>query len=402
MRKTGKLVLVVGLITLLLFTLGCSSDEEAAQDQAADSSEEEVATINVFGTTKAKQERNLMLDLEAKIEEIHVEEGARVTKGDRLVTLDLSEVQDELASKQRELKVAKNRLETMSDKREVEIEELEAELTTKQELYERKQQRLEEKKQQLAAESAPEIKKLINKLKLRKKLYRQAEKELTRKEELLAKGAITEQEVIAFRETVDNKKEAAEEIQLTLAEVKENRRRAIEELKDSLIQEQQVIKTLKAQLKKYKLNSSQDYLTQQAKVERLTQEINQLQTKLSKDYFNDKQIVATVEKGVVSEINYKPGDFVNSEQKLFTILNIERLIVEADIPEEFIQYVEEGEGVTISPLAAEDQNYEGIIDEIRGKALERGGETVVPAKISITDADQFLRPNFNVDITINR
>ena len=40
--------------------------------------------------------------------------------------------------------------------------------------------------------------------------------------------------------------------------------------------------------------------------------------------------------------------------------------------------------------------------KIANMALTQNGETVIPVEISIVNSDGFLRPNFNVDVTIEK
>ena len=104
--------------------------------------------------------------------------------------------------------------------------------------------------------------------------------------------------------------------------------------------------------------------------------------------------------GIVTEINCFEGDVLHPGQKLVSIIDLDSLKVEGDVPEEFIKNIGLYKEVTIIPLAYPDREYKGRVVYISSLAVIKKGETVVPVLISLTDNDGHLLPNFNVDIEI--
>ncbi len=100
-------------------------------------------------------------------------------------------------------------------------------------------------------------------------------------------------------------------------------------------------------------------------------------------------------------MSYKEGDIINPEVKLLSIIGLDNIIVKADIPEEFIKDVNMGSKAIIVPLADKTKKYKGSIIKIDSRAIYKNGETIVPVEISIDNMDDFLLPNFNVDVTIS-
>jgi hypothetical protein len=78
------------------------------------------------------------------------------------------------------------------------------------------------------------------------------------------------------------------------------------------------------------------------------------------------------------------------------------LYVLADVAEEFIKDVKLGKKATIIPVADNSRKYYGKVIRIADMAFEKNGETNVTVEISIDEQDGFLRPNFNVDVEIER
>ncbi|HBT16551.1 MAG TPA: multidrug transporter, partial [Firmicutes bacterium] len=68
--------------------------------------------------------------------------------------------------------------------------------------------------------------------------------------------------------------------------------------------------------------------------------------------------------------------------------------------EDFIKDIKVGSKAIINPLANPDKEYEGKISRISNIAVQDNGETVVPVEITITEVDDFLLPNFNINIKI--
>lgn len=81
-------------------------------------------------------------------------------------------------------------------------------------------------------------------------------------------------------------------------------------------------------------------------------------------------------------------------------MNLDTLIVEAEVSEEFIKDVQIGAEAKILPLADSTKEYKGKVLKIADMGIEKNGETVVLVEISIENKDTFLRPNFNVDVEI--
>ena len=147
---------------------------------------------------------------------------------------------------------------------------------------------------------------------------------------------------------------------------------------------------------------AQEISNKRDKITLLTSELNRMQSKLNQSYMKGNIIQSDLKHGVVYELGYTAGDPVSVEKKVLTIASLDNMVVDADVPEEFIKDVRIGAKVTILPAADNDRKYEGRVIKIANIALTQNGETVIPVEISIVNSDGFLRPNFNVDVTIEK
>ena len=166
------------------------------------------------------------------------------------------------------------------------------------------------------------------------------------------------------------------------------------------------IDNLKLAIEEEQYQKEEKQLAQQDKIIRLQNQLENLEYKLySRNYLKEDQVVLDIPKGVVQGVNCANGDVVtkNSDDlTLITIMDLNDVIIEADVPEEFIKDVNKGAQVKIIPLANDKREYHGEVTIIYNLAVEKNGETIVPIEVSINDLDQFLLPNFNVDVEITK
>ena len=227
--------------------------------------------------------------------------------------------------------------------------------------------RLEAKKLDNAG-SNPDMEKLENDLKYANEQLEKASKELEAQLKLYESGAISKYEYDGYVKAVEAKRKNTEDIKYQL---------------DGLMH----INGLGLAIQNEKAAAAES-------------EIRQMKNKINRSFISGNNIICTVENGIVYDIGYKAGDKINPEKKLLSLMDMDTIVVKADVAEEFIKDVKLGAGVEIIPAADKSRQYHGKIAAIAKKAVEKNGETVIPVEISIDDKDSFLLPNFNVDVRI--
>ncbi|HPM00272.1 MAG TPA: efflux RND transporter periplasmic adaptor subunit, partial [Bacillota bacterium] len=227
--------------------------------------------------------------------------------------------------------------------------------------------RLEAKKLDNAG-SNPDMEKLENDLKYANEQLEKASKELEAQLKLYESGAISKYEYDGYVKAVEAKRKNTEDIKYQL---------------DGLMH----INGLGLAIQNEKAAAAES-------------EIRQMKNKINRSFISGNNIICTVENGIVYDIGYKAGDKINPEKKLLGLMDMDTIVVKADVAEEFIKDVKPGAGVEIIPAADKSRQYHGKIAAIAKKAVEKNGETVIPVEISIDDKDSFLLPNFNVDVRI--
>ena len=289
-------------------------------------------SVEVFGTIRALDTRNIMINFPATIEMVHVRDGQRVKKGDPLVTLNINEFKAEINNKEKEFSVA--RLELVKNNND------------------------------------DESKKLLNILKYEEELYKKAEEDLDNKGVVLYKeGAISKDQLYEYSSFVDSKRKNVEEIKLSLNSLNNERG-----------------------------NNSK---IMNVKISALEYELKVLRDKLNKSYLLDDVLTANIQNGLVYDIGYLPGDVVDTEKKFLSIINLDSIFVQADVAEEFIKDVRLNAQATIVLVADKSKKYQGRVVRISDKAMQKNGETIIPVDIAVDNKDEFLLPDFNVDVLID-
>ena len=290
-----------------------------------------------------------MVDLPASIEKVHVQEGQRVKKGDVLITLSLKEIEEQIKEKEDSLKIARLELQKL-------LEDIGG-------------------KNNESIDNEPEIIQAKNNLGKIQIEYEKLEKDLKNKEAMLKKGAISQNEVDDSKVILEQKQKEIENDKIRLEDLKNKQRTSNN--KDALdikIREQNII-SLKSQLQT-------------------------LKDKIAESGIKGNEIICDISNGVIEKINNAAGDRLDAEKQVMSILDLDTLIVQANVAEDFIKDVKTDSKAIINPLANLDKEYAGRVSRISNMALEKNGETVVPVEITITEVDEFLMPNFNTNIKI--
>lgn len=226
---------------------------------------------------------------------------------------------------------------------------------------------LEAKKLDMA-NTNPDIDKLENDLAFANTQLQKATTELETQKKLYESGAVSQYEYDTYVKAVNDKTKAAEDIKFQL---------------DSLLR-----------------SNDLELAIQRERAASIQSEIAQMKEKVDSSNISGNNIVCDVNNGIIYELGYKAGDIVDPEVKILSVLDLDTLVVKADVAEEFIKDVKLGAKVDIIPVADKAKVYNGKVTSVSKKAIAKNGETVIPVEISIDNKDSFLLPNFNVDVKI--
>jgi len=323
---------------------------------------QERTSIEAFGLVKATEVMSVTMDFPARVRELYVQVGQRVTLGEPLMALDVDVYRAEINSTEYELNMARFELR----KEETAINELIEEI--------------EQKEERLADNSDFELKKLLSDLRLSKA-------ELADKKQLLSIEAVSRREVEKLEKSVSD-------LRLALEQTRDDKEEELKRLRTTL--------ELK-QTKNTHQNTACPYTALEmlkARITLLEQKLKMMKKQINQSFIREDKIICNINNGVVSEINYDEGDLFIIEKKVISVINLESLVVKANVAEDFIKDINLGAEALITPVADYSREYKGKIIRLSELAVKDNGETVVPVEISIENRDGFLLPNLNVDVKI--
>ena len=186
----------------------------------------------------------------------------------------------------------------------------------------------------------------------------------------------------------DTKKQAVDALLLKQESMKYNIQKEIEQLENELSQ------------KEISVDGIDSIGVLKNKVTILEKELNGMKESLNKSYIKQGSIISNLSNGLVYEMDCYEGGVINPQLRVIRILNLDSLVVEADVPEEYIKDVKIGSVVNVKPLADESRIYKGKVVSVSSLAEVKNSETIIPIEISFEDEHGFLMPGFNVDVEI--
>ncbi len=376
-----KKYVAVCLILLSVLGLSACGSKEASEVSAV--TKEEQSGVEAFGTIKATVVRDLVVDFSGNIKQVNVKEGQKVKKGDSLFIIDMNDYQMQIRDKERELKTANYELQRLVNSTSGEQKDIN-----------RLQNDLDSKQIKLKNSSDSDIQKALSNLKYTQDLYNKALKDFSSEEVLFKAGAISQSELDSTKKDVNAKKKAVDDAQYDVDIIKAAKQKEIDGLQANIAQKLSNVDNLQ-------LSSDINLIKiQNEKIATIEEDIKQMKDKINKGYIKQNEIISDVDNGVVYDIGYVQGNRFDVSKKLLSILDLNSLVVQADVAEDFIKDVKLGADVIIMPQMDKTKEYKGKVTSISNKAIKKDGETDIPVEISIDNKDDFLVADANVDVVI--
>lgn len=346
-----KRIFTAALLCTIVFTCASCDSTDKKTAQPFIPPDETVLPVEAFGTVKAADIREIVLPFPAVIERLHVAEGQKVKAGDVLVSIGLTEYKNQIAEKA------------------MEIEKLYESIEKAQQIYENEQVHF-------SSNSHPDMKKLLYGLNNAKEELENMQQKLAAKKLLYNDNCISHQELTEFQEQVDGKAKDIKDIELSIEILKSQKQKELEKLQEALNQDKNNHTLLAA-------------------------ELEDMKSKLQVSFLKNNSIISEMENGLVSEIGYVPGAYASPQCRILRMINLDSLVIEANVDEQFISKVKKDAKVHIIPEADRSHTYSGKVAFISAIASNISGETAIPVQISIEKPDGFLLPNFNVEVNID-
>ena len=355
---------IIIILAILLLNAGCTSNKENVATPTV-TKQKTTQTVDTFGVVKSNDVKEIYIDFPVLVESILVKEGQKVKKGDALIKINYQDYENQIKDKETELRSLK--IEQQDIK--FELAKLKSDLAKLQD--------------HLKNNSYPKLKKSANDLKNAKSIYDNSVQELARMQELFESGAISQEDLESYKKSVDTNQKAIDDVNASIESTKYDLQKEAGETDFKVKQ-----KVYDSEIKAQKITSLEDT-------------IKLMKDKILKADIANNNIVSDLDNAIISDLGYVKGETTDTTKKLFSLMNLNSIIVQADVPEEFIKDIKLGSAAKIIPQADKSKEYTGKITYISNKSTLKNGETTVLVEASINDKDEFLIPDFNVDLKID-
>lgn len=389
--KFGKVVLSCVVILALSFLAACSGEKAARvtgsngiSEASSKESVEVKGELDVYGDVKVDKREEIIIDFPARVTEVYVKDGESVRKGDKLLSLDFEDYKLQIKTKENEIRMDELQLkQLMVDRnpRVIEADRIRDELRVKQGY--------------VNTENDPDLVPLQNSLEIIEQSISTAKKQYEADQELFEAGFLAEEELKKSEQNLKSREKEKKDTLTSIEKIKTNRRLEVNGLQAQL-------KSTETQSSNSDTQKASNIDVLKLKIETSKLSLDVMKNKLNKAYLKGNDIVAPVDNVIIYDIYCMKGSEISIESgAVLKIMYQDTIYVTADIPEESLNFVKVGDSALIE-LADE-----GITDEISGKisrissrAIEKDGDTIVEAIITVNQGKAFLKPGLTADIKV--
>lgn len=342
------------LFVLIVFisvsvSVSCSSGTKKADGPLSAATEKQ--PVEAFGTVVAGETTEIGIGFPVRIKRINVCEGEAIRENCVLAEIDTNTFELELKLKEQEAAALKTEAALLRDL-------------------------LEEKKSLLESGNDPDLALLEKRLENANTAYKDAQNVLSVNERLLSSGAISKEDFKASSDKIRAAGNAVEELALSLESLRHAKRTEI-------------------------LQEEIQFNGKTAEISKLELEREIMLGKLTGNSLQPDKILSKIPRGIVGGIFCKAGETVAADKPVFSVLNLDTLIVEAGIDEQFIEDVRVGARAYIVPELDRSAEYKGRVIFISSAAVQQNAETVIPVRIALDKKETSLLPGCNVEINIS-
>ena len=377
------------LLVALLITLGVLFHRNNGAGQAADPAapENQAGEIDAWGEVKYTRMEDISIDFPSVVTDVTVKEGERVTLGQPLVTLDLSEYNGNVEKLKQQLAANQAALPTA----EQDVSALQADIA-------QTQSEIARKTGEYGNGTSADLKLLQNSLTLAQKELAAAKSDLQNYRSLYNAGAVPKATLDQYADALDQRQKAVNDVQANIQKTRTA-------LKDELDQLNVSLKSKQAQLSQAKLGNTANVAKQQGGVSSAQVDLDAMTAKTAKNYIKGNRIVSDIRNGIVQNIAVSDAAHLGVQgapTKVLQIIDADSLTVSAEVDEEFIGSVKVGGTVRIVPISDPNASLSGTVTQIPELAVEKDGKRVIRVLVKPNDPNHLLKPGYTADVYFPR
>lgn len=360
---------------LLAFCIGCGNKNSASTPSSAtETSSAKTNDIVAWGEVKYNDEYQINIDFPSTVQNILVDEGDLVKRGDSLIMLSTDDYQKNIKKLQAQVDSSQAALNNVNQAA------IEADIATLK-------SQISSKTAELDNGSKAELQLLQSSLTRANKEIKDAQNDVNKYQTLFHDGVISQADLDKYTDVLNQKQKAKTDIEDNLTKTKRTLQEELDSLNTSL------------KYKEVQLNQQKDAASA-AQID-----LDVMNSKAKKPYLSGNTIISNLDYGIVKEISVVKGSAVGTQyaaQKVIDLIDSSSIYVSAEVPEEFIRQISADSKVTIVPTANKSLKIEGKIMRIANEAIEKDGDRIVKVQVKPNDKENVLKPGFTADVHFSR
>lgn len=359
------------------------AESYVASSPGPDYEQQREQSIVAWGEVKYEKVYEINISFPSTVTGVNVKEGDRVSLGQELVRLDMSEyrgivdkLREQLEAGQAGMKSAEQDTEALT----ADIAQLQKDIKTKTE--------------ELNKGTASDLEILQTSLVLAKKDLENAKRDVQDNQALYDAGSVPKNTLDQYVDILDKSEKA-------LSDIESNIKKARSSLRTELDQLNIALKSKQAQLDQIKNSNTANTAQQSSGVEASRIDLKIMESKGAADYLSGDNIVSCVNNGIVQNIAVINGTALGTQNmptRVLQLIDADTLVVSAEVDEEFINNITTGEAVNIVPATDSSLSIPGTVTHISNLAVEKDGKRIIKVEIKPQDPDGKLRPGYSADV----
>ncbi|NLN66157.1 MAG: HlyD family efflux transporter periplasmic adaptor subunit [Clostridiaceae bacterium] len=340
-------------------------------------------TMVAWGEVTYDKIYDIIIDFPTFVTDVKVKEGDRVSLGQELAELDMSEYHATIDKLQEQIASGKAALEnTHQDTTALlaDIAQLKEDIETKTREY--------------AQETNADLIILQTTLESAKTELDIAKRDVQDHQTLYAAGSIPKSVLDQYTDILTRRENA-------FVDVENNIEKTKRALKTELDQLNLALQSKQTQLNQIERSNAANTAMQKSSINVSQIDLKMMKNKSTKEYLNNNHIVSHIENGIVKNIGVMNGTAVGTQHtptRVLQLIDMDSIVVSAEVDEEFIKKVNLGMTVQIVPPQDNSLSIPGEVIHISNLAVEKDGKRIVKVQVKPQDPQWELKPGYSADV----
>lgn len=386
--KKKKWLLIPAIILIALVAVGIVRYNEIQHSRNTNpeptlTQPKQPETMVAWGEVTYEKIYDIAIDFPTVVTDVKVKEGDRVSLGQELMSLDMSEYLATVEKLQEQLAAEKAGLENTSQDTvalKADIAQLKSDIETKTREY------IEETNADLII--------LHNSLELAITELKIAKRDVQEQQALYEAGSSPKSVLDQYTDILTRRQKA-------LADVENNIEKTKRALKTELDQLNLALQSKQTQLNQIEKSNKANTAMQSSSTNVSQIDLDVMKNKSKKEFLNDSHIISHIKNGIVKNISVIDGTAVGTQYmatRVLQLIDMDSIIVNAEVDEEFIKTVNLGMNVNIVPTQDSSLSIPGDVIHISNLAVEKDGKRIVKVQIKPQDPQWELKPGYSADV----